>query len=96
MKTIDNDHLAQVTGGAGLAQQTLEALQSKFGGGGWITMNGAPKVTPNANGSTISGSFKTEPWQAGNPSVNRSFNASAPKQSTWDQIQFNRVHVLPR
>jgi hypothetical protein len=96
MTIIDDVVLAQVTGGAGAVNQTLSALQSKFGGGGWISLNGRPKVTPGASADVVRGSFKTEPWEAGNPAVNRSFTTSVPHHGTWDQVNIGGVRVLRR
>jgi hypothetical protein len=94
MKTIDVARLACVTGGRSVGARTLDALQSKFGGGGWITMNGAPKVTPGKNVDVIHGSFRTDPWAGGNPSVNRSFTGSVPHGRPLDPVQINGAHVL--
>jgi hypothetical protein len=98
MKTIDHASLSQVTGGAGGAvDQTLDALQSKYGGGGWITFNGEPRVKPGASTDIVRGKFKTDPWAAGNPSVDRSFTSSVPHHNgTWDPATISNVHTLKR
>lgn len=96
MTAIETARLDHVTGGASIAARTLEALQSKFGGGGWITMNGAPKVTPGKTFDHVHGSFKTDPWAAGNPSVDRSFTGLVPHGRPTDPVEINSARVLPR
>jgi hypothetical protein len=93
LETIDSKSLSLVPGGARAVDQSLEALQSKYGGGGWITMNGKPKVTRGSSADTVRGSFKTEPWEAGNPSVDRSFTGTVPHHGTWDQVELGGVRV---
>jgi len=96
METIERARLSCVTGGSSITARTLDALQSKFGGGGWITLNRTPRVTPGVDTDVIHGSFKTAPWDAGNPSVNRSFTGSVPHGRPSDPVRIDHARVLRR
>lgn len=96
LNTIDHDLLSLVSGGTGAVDQSLAALQSKYGGGGWVSLDGTPKVTRGRSADTVRGAFTTEPWEPGNQAIDRSFTGSVPHHGTWDQVGLSNVHVLPR